>query len=477
MLEGLEVSEILISRIIIDNLVLRIDSEYFKKKFLIEDQNRSKFKNEYLGNIAFITDGQHGYHEVDDNSPIRHLTAKNAKGWFANDLSADRIAKWVDDNNKRSSLCKNDLILSTRGTVGLCAIVDNDVLPANIDQDVARIEIIKKDILPSVVLTYLNSQIGQDWLERNQTGMVQQGIALWRVREIPLPVFSIPFQDKIDSIIKISKSQKVQAKTIYSQAETLLLQSIGLLDFKPSSEAVNIKNFKDLLGASGRLDAEFYDKKYEEFENKIKCNAKGFTSIAEEYTLVNKLSKKDLGYYKYIEIGDINVSDGTSTFNTIETKYLPANAKTEVKIGDILISKVRPNRGAVTIIETDADNMIVSGAFTVLRGKADSKYIVETLKVILRLDMYKQWLLKFNVGTQYPVIKDDDILNLPIPLIEKSIQDEINDFLTQSQVLKKESEHLLEVAKKAVEIAIEEGEERAMDWIVANTGRGLDVSH
>jgi type I restriction enzyme S subunit/type I restriction enzyme M protein len=31
--------------------------------------------------------------------------------------------------------------------------------------------------------------------------------------------------------------------------------------------------------------------------------------------------------------------------------------------------------------------------------------------------------------------------------------------------LKKQSEHLLEVAKKAVEMAIEEGEERAMEWV------------
>jgi hypothetical protein len=31
-----------------------------------------------------------------------------------------------------------------------------------------------------------------------------------------------------------------------------------------------------------------------------------------------------------------------------------------------------------------------------------------------------------------------------------------------------QSEHLIEIAKKAVEMAIEEGEERAMEWISKN---------
>jgi hypothetical protein len=37
--------------------------------------------------------------------------------------------------------------------------------------------------------------------------------------------------------------------------------------------------------------------------------------------------------------------------------------------------------------------------------------------------------------------------------------------------LKKQSEHLLEIAKKSVEMAIEEGEEMAMKWVAANSGR------
>jgi type I restriction enzyme S subunit len=46
----------------------------------------------------------------------------------------------------------------------------------------------------------------------------------------------------------------------------------------------------------------------------------------------------------------------------------------------------------------------------------------------------------------------------------------ITDLITQSFSLKKQSEHLLDVAKRAVEIAIEQDEAAAMAWIAEQTG-------
>ena len=103
MLKGLEISILNLSDTFIDNSAKRLDSEYFKKKYLKDDKLISKFEKISLGNLSFITDGQHGYHEVDENSEIRHLKAQNFKNWFALDNNAERIAIWVDDKNKRSS--------------------------------------------------------------------------------------------------------------------------------------------------------------------------------------------------------------------------------------------------------------------------------------------------------------------------------------------------------------------------------------
>ena len=128
---------------------------------------------------------------------------------------------------------------------------------------------------------------------------------------------------------------------------------------------------------------------------------------------------------------------------------------------DIIISTVRPNRGAVAIL--DEDNMLVSGAFTVLRERGE--YKKEVLQVLLRLPLYRDWLLRYNVGTSYPVIKDDDVLNIPIPLFDDETQSIIVAKVKESSGLRKQSKQLLEYAKQAVEMAIEQGEDSALDWL------------
>ena len=77
---------------------------------------------------------------------------------------------------------------------------------------------------------------------------------------------------------------------------------------------------------------------------------------------------------------------------------------------------------------------------------------------------------KPNTGASYPVIVDDDILNLPIPLFPEKIQTEIQQKITESFRLRKQSKYLLESAKRAVEIGIDEDEQTAIEWLESETG-------
>ena len=48
-----------------------------------------------------------------------------------------------------------------------------------------------------------------------------------------------------------------------------MLEAVGLADFKPTTQNTNIKTFAQSFGASGRLDSEYYQPKYEEIESAI----------------------------------------------------------------------------------------------------------------------------------------------------------------------------------------------------------------
>jgi DNA methylase-type I restriction-modification system len=87
------------------------------------------------------------------------------------------------------------------------------------------------------------------------------------------------------------------------------------------------------------------------------------------------------------------------------------------------------------------------------------------LQVLFRTKLYKDWLLKYNVGTSYPVIKDENILNIPIPVLEDHIHERIREFVTDSQNAFNRATSLLECAKFSVEMAIETDEVTAIKWL------------
>ena len=468
MLEGLEISEVKFSYVRLND-IFRIDSNYFQKIFLQQEQRVLKTNSNRLIDLgcdlkSFGAYSLNNYVEyLEEGVPfVRGINLKNGRISFNNVIYISNEAHkllW------KSEVRPKTILLSMSGTIGDVAIASESLkYPINSNQDIAKISC-DENLNPYYLYAFLSSYFGQNYLIREARGSVQQHVFLSQIENFQIPEFSADFYNVIENTVLDADLSDAKSQQCYGDAEQTLLEAVGLADFKPSTQNTNIKTIAQSFGSSGRLDAEYYQPKYEAFESTVKSNKYGYTFIKNEYDHFNDVSRKLKSAYHYIEISDVNVSDGTNSPILIETTELPANAKFEVKKGDLIISKVRPNRGAITVIEEEFDNLIVSGAFTVLREKPSSVFTKEVLKVLLRTPVYREWMLQFNVGTQYPVIRDEDILNLPIPKIDLTTQTNISQLVQQSFSLKAQSEHLLNVAKRAVEIAIEQDEAAAMHFI------------
>ena len=123
--------------------------------------------------------------------------------------------------------------------------------------------------------------------------------------------------------------------------------------------------------------------------------------------------------YRYVEIGSVNVSTGEIVAEEVLGKDLPVNAKRVLRKGDIIVSKVRTYRGAITIVQEDG--YVGSGAFCVLRENGQINK--ETLLACLHSKLFLTWSWKPNTGTSYPTLNDDDILDFSIPILPKEKQD------------------------------------------------------
>lgn len=66
--------------------------------------------------------------------------------------------------------------------------------------------------------------------------------------------------------------------------------------------------------------------------------------------------------------------------------------------------------------------------------------------------------------------KPSEIENVIVPVLDINKQKELSEMVQKSFALRRKSKQLLEYAKQAVEIAIEQGEDTALAWLKERTG-------
>ena len=465
MLEGLEVSVLLYSRIKTNDFG-RIDSEFFLKKYLNSEMILKLKETKTISQISIVTDGEHGSPDLDENSGIIYLSGNNIKDNYIDLDNVRFCSEILHNNNLRSAIKKNNVLMSIVGTVGKASIVDFDIL-GNTDRNVATIKNISQGINPYYLSIFLNSHYGKYQTERFSTGNVQPLLNLLQVKSIIISNLDLDFQKKIEFVFK-EKQQKInKSKYLYTQAEQLLLEELGLKDWQPSTENINSKSFKESFLATGRLDAEYYQPKYEDILNHLqKFNTKKLGDVVD----IKKSIEPGSDAYQesgipFIRVTNISKQGITDTDIHLErSEYQTYELKP--KKDTILLSK----DGSVGIaykVEKDLD-VITSGALLHL-SVIDNEFLPDYLTLVLNSLIVKLQAERDAGGSIIQHWKPSEIEQVVIPLLDIDKQQEISSLIQESFVLKHQSEHLLEVAKRAIEIAIEEDEEKAIEYISQNT--------
>ena len=459
-MDGLECSEIMLSELEFSG---RIDAEYYQKKYLQYQEMVQKRNGCQMGQICHFLIGPFGsaYDTSDyvDTPDYRYVRGQDVKPFFLQDTSPKYMAKEDYIRLKKYALQEGDVLLSVVGTLGNACIVQGQNLPAIFSCKSTAIR--TDDIDPYFLLAYLNSRYGRQLLLRKERGAVQKGLNLDDLKSLDIPLLSSEFQKKIRSTSLNASKAIVHATEKYKIAQDCLFVALKWNTVIMATSAITRKRFSESFAISGRLDAEYYQPKYDDYYTLISAYPGGWSTVGKEFSHVNKKCTRTKKTYDYVEIGDVDVGMGIAMSNRIDTADLPDNAKIITRKGDIIVSTVRPNRGAVAILANN--DLLVSGAFTVLREVGS--YKKEVLQVLLRTELYRDWLLRYNVGTSYPVIKDNDVLNMPIPLLPNGLQNEIAQKVRESFSLRRQSEKLIETAVRAVEIAIERDEAAAVEWL------------
>ena len=370
----------------------------------------------------------------------------------------------------KSHCFKGQVLLTMAGAYLGQAAVFNEDFECSSNQAIAKITLKSNSINPYYMSTFLNCRYGQSQIERFRTGTGQPNLNLGLIKTIKVVEASNHFQGAIDKGVNTALELRREGVNIYEEAQTLLLSEIGLDSWQPQHRLTFVKNYSNTKQA-GRIDAEYYQPKYEKIgEVLVKLNAKPIRS----YEFLSVTTGQYCPDYVSSDEGRPYLRGTDCTMGSIDIDNL-FYIKPEDQIlgkqaqeGDVVVTRVGTIGLSARIPEecdggTISDNLI---RVRILDGsKIDSYY----LSCFLGSEIGKSLMLKNARGSVQQRLNQETLKEIMLPIPEMEVQSKIKDKIIESFNLRKQSRHLLECAKRAVEIAIEQNEQTAIDYLENTT--------
>ena len=207
----------------------------------------------------------------------------------------------------------------------------------------------------------------------------------------------------------------------------------------------------ELAGATSfrRLDAEFVSPHFRTRETALRRRpgdvAKSLV-VSEAATYEEDSLRAEEAY---IAIEAVDNDDGLVLADVLPKEELPSRSKYRVRQGDILVSNVRPNRGAVALASASEVDAIASSGFTLLRLRDEQKPRAEVTFAFLKSSHGRDQLVRRNRGSMYPAVVADDVLEIWVPRFTKKDEAQIRGEVVAGQ---KSHREFFQKHKKATEM-------------------------
>lgn len=406
----------------------------------------------YNGNIAFIkTDNvRHGYIDRNFND-------------YLSELGNEQIS--------RTTLQPNDIITTiigaTEKVVARSAIIQKDLLPCNINQNIVQIRVNDAIISPYYVYFYLNSFYGKNYLYYYSRQTEQINLNCNEVSYVRIPRFSNKFKSLLDDIFVKSQLSVQNAEKGYKSAEELLNIELHINGIQ-NSKNYSIKSYLNSFCKTKRLDAEYYQDKYDKLFPLIK-NPEKLSNIVK----IAKSIEPGSDEYRQDGIPFIRVSD-LSKFGISETEIYLDKAKYKSAIKPKKDSILFSKDGSIGIaykVEEDID-AVTSSALLHLTVKT-TDILPDYLALTLNSNVVQLQAERDSGGSIIEHWRLGDIKELVIPVLDIKIQTKIAQKVQESFRLRNRANDLLKKGIQSVEIAIEKNEEYASQWLIENTNVDL----
>jgi len=462
-----------------ENSDFRIDADYFRPDFLNSLELVNSRDNSVLSEISNVNGGKRlplGENFSDEGVP--YIRAEDIKNGFVQYEDSPKISLKLHDFLKRYQTKKNDVLITIVGnSIGEVGLVKFNLEKCNLTENCAKVTNLK-GVVPEFLFSFFLSKHGQIQIHREKVGTAQPKLALERIRKFKIPLFGSDFQGMFSKIINQAHNFIENSKFLYSQAEQLLLTELGLADWKPKHTLAFIKNFSDTATA-GRIDAEYFQPMYEEVVKAIE-SSKNHTILGDIVSIKKCIEPGSEAYQDsgipFLRVSNLSKYGINNDNQQFISETLYDTLKThQPKKGEILLSK-DATPGIAYYLKDTPDKMIPSGGILRLTIKDINQIHPEYLTLVLNSVIVQKQIERDAGGSIINHWLVDQVKNTLIPILPISTQKSISEKVNQSFCDRKQSKRLLDIAKRGVEIVIEQDEKIAEKWIESEVNKlGIEI--
>ena len=435
----------------------RLDAEYYQPEYLELEDKFKKLETKTIKEISksVVSFGAYSltsYIEWQELG-VPYINVGDIQDGYIDFSNVKYISKKVDEILKKSQVNNGQVLLTMAGTIGNAAVVHNLSQSANANQAIAKITP-SEIVSPYYLAAFLNSKYGLLQTRREIVSSVQANIFLGPIKKFKVPIFSREAMEKIEQEYKSFLKELENSKSLYSQAENLLLGELGLKDYEAEEKLWSIVNFSEIKKAS-RMDAEYFQPKYQKMLSLIRANGgmaldeiatikKGFEPGSDAYQEEGKL---------FIRVSSIS-KDGITDK---DQKYLKGELYDKLKkdyqpkVGEILLTK-DASPGMAYVIKEPIEGIISGG---VLRVELKENIEPEYLALVINSEIGQVQVERDAGGSIIKHWKPDQIKEMIIPILPKPTQQKIAELVQKSHEARKKAKELLESAKRKIEGLIE----------------------
>lgn len=348
------------------------------------------------------------------------------------------ISETLGDSLARTQVSSGDIVISQRGSLGQCAVVDNRFPKLNISANIIAVKNIR-ETTAAFVHDYLLSSFGQQQMERNTSGQVQQKITTQDIADVLIPI-GCDERKLCKELLDAHNSYTTtvdRSRELLECGSKLIHNILGLSVPKYTDKLVGAIRLSSIID-DNTFSAEYYHPERLSAIQTIRFKFGLATmKLSDIVSFCRLIVKTDESKEQYLGLAGVQSQTGELSGVVEEA----AGQAYEYKEGDILYGRLRPYLNKVLLAESSG---ICSTEFHVMRIKENARVLPGYLAIVLRSDLILSQTKHMMTGNTHPRISNDDVKNLYIPIpplpAQRQIENGFNQRRMQAQTMKQMAE-------------------------------------